>query len=92
LLDRAAIEDTFARLLDRTNGWGALAEEHFGRMVEPNHLRRCLDLLEGLPQLDDEDALSAWLERIEDDDGSDLSEPARGLLLTEFLDRGYEQT
>jgi hypothetical protein len=92
LLDREAVEGAFARLLDSTNGWGALAEEHFGRIVEPNHLRRCLDLLEGLPQLDDEDALSAWLERIEDDDGSDLSEPARGLLLTEFLDRGYEQT
>jgi hypothetical protein len=91
LLDRQAIEDAFARLLDSTNGWGALAEEHFGRIVEPNHLQRCLDLLEGLPRLDDDQALSAWLERIEDD-GSDLSEPARRLLLTEFLDRGYEAT
>jgi hypothetical protein len=35
LLDRAAIEGAFARLLDRTDGWGALAEEHFGRIVEP---------------------------------------------------------
>jgi hypothetical protein len=91
LLNRAAVEDAFARLLDRTNGWGTLAEEHFGRIVEPNHLRRCLDLLEGLPQLDDEEALSAWLDRVEDD-GSDPSEPARRLLLSEFLDRGYEGT
>ena len=58
-------------------------------LVEPNHLRRCLDLLEGLPRLDNEDALDAWLERIEDD-GSDLAEPAGRLLLTEFLDGGYE--
>jgi hypothetical protein len=89
LHDRAAIEDAFARLLDSHSGWGALADEHFGRIVEPNHLQRCLDLLEGLPRLDDDDALDAWLERIEDD-GSDLSEPARRLLLKEFLDRGYE--
>jgi hypothetical protein len=91
LLDREAIEDAFASLLDRTNGWGMLADEHFGRIVEPNHLQRCLDLLEGLPQLDDDEALSAWLERIEDD-GSDLSGPARRLLLSEFLDRGYEES
>ena len=90
LLDRAAVEDAFARLLDTTGGWGELAEEHFGRIVEPNHLRRCLDLLEGLPRLDDDEALSTWLERIEDD-GSDLNEPARRLLLKEFLDRGYEE-
>ena len=89
LLDRAAVEDAFAKLLDNSGGWGALADEHFGRIVEPNHLRRCLDMLEGLPRLDDQDALDAWLERIEDD-GSDLAEPARRLLLKEFLDRGYE--
>jgi hypothetical protein len=90
LLDRATIEHAFARLLDSTQGWGELADDHFGRIVEPDHLRRCLDLLEGLPRLDDEEALSAWLERIEDD-GSDLGEPARRLLLKEFLDRGYEE-
>jgi hypothetical protein len=28
---------------------------------------------------------------LEDDDGSDLSEPARRTLLKEFLDRGYEE-
>src|SRR5262245_30429051 len=62
-----------------------------GRHGRPtnNHLRRCLDLIEGLARLDDEEVLAAWLERIEDD-GSDLSEPARRLLLTEFLDRGDE--
>jgi len=90
LLSREELEEAFARLLDRTDGWDALADEHFGRIVEPNHLRRCLDLLEGLPRLDDEEAIAKWLERIEDD-GSDLSEPARRLLLTEFLDGGYEE-
>jgi hypothetical protein len=90
LLSRSALENAFARLLDLYSGWGALADEHFGRIVEPNHLQRCLDLLDDLPRLDDEGALDAWLERIEDD-GSDLAEPARRLLLKEFLDRGYEE-
>jgi hypothetical protein len=40
---------------------------------------------------DDDDALSVWLVRIEDD-GSDLGGSARRLLLTDFLDRGYEET
>jgi hypothetical protein len=82
------IEDAFARQLDAGEGWGALAEEHYGRIVEPNHLRRCLDILQRLPRLDE---LDAWLDEREDDDGSDLSEPARRALLREFLDRGYEE-
>jgi hypothetical protein len=89
IIGRGQIEDAFFKLTTSTGGWSALADEHFGRVVEPNHLRRCLDLLERLPRLDDEEALSAWVERIEDD-GSDLTEPARRLLLKEFLDRGYE--
>ena len=34
-------------------------------MVEPNHLQRSLDILAGLPRLDDPDAVSAYLERDE---------------------------
>jgi hypothetical protein len=90
LLDRAVLEDAFAKLLDTNEGWGSLAEEHFGRIVEPNHLRRCLDMLDDLPRHDDQHALDIWLKRV-DDDGSDLSEPARRLLLKEFIDRGYEE-
>src|SRR5262245_4115136 len=88
LLDREAIEDAFARQLDASEGWGALAEEHYGRIVEPNHLQRCLDILQRLPRLDE---LDAWLADREDDDGSDLPEPARRALLREFLDGGYEE-
>jgi hypothetical protein len=87
LLDRAAVEDAFARLLDLTEGWGDLATEHYGRLVEPNHLRRCLDLLDRLPRLDDETS-SFWSES---DDGSDLPEQARRQLLREFLDSGYRE-
>jgi hypothetical protein len=86
LLDRQAIEDAFARQLDDVEGWGALASEHFGRIVEPNHLQRCLDILDRLPRLDE---LDSWV--FDDDDGSDLSEAARRQLLREFLDRGYEE-
>jgi hypothetical protein len=88
LLDRQTIEDAFARQLDASEGWGALAEEHYGRIVEPNHLQRCLDILQRLPRLDE---LDAWLDEREDDDGSDLPEPARRALLREFLDGGYEE-
>jgi len=88
LLDREAIEDAFARQLDASDGWGALAEEHYGRIVEPNHLQRCLDILERLPRLDE---LDKWVDAREGDDGSDLPESARRTLLREFVDRGYEE-
>jgi hypothetical protein len=89
LLDRAAVEDAFAGLLDLDGGWGSLATEHHGRLVEPNHLQRCLDLLHQLPRLDDREAMEHWLK--EYDDGPDLPEPARRKLLSEFLDLGYEE-
>jgi hypothetical protein len=88
LLGRDKIEDAFASHLDDIQGWGALAEEHYGRLVEPNHLQRCLDILHRLP---DADELDGWLEDLESDDGSDLSDEARRQLLHEFLDRGYEE-
>jgi hypothetical protein len=91
LLDRAAIEAAFAALVDSTNSWGDLADEHFGRLVESNHLQRCLDLLQGLPRLDDDGAVAAWLEAHDRNDGSDLPDLARRKLLSEFLDRGYEE-
>ena len=78
-------------MLDSTNSWGELAAEHFGRLVEPNHLQRSLDLLQRLPRLDDQSAVDAWLEERESDDGSDLPEAARRRLLSEFLDSGYEE-
>jgi hypothetical protein len=88
LLDRQTIEDAFAAQLDQTEGWGALASAHFGRIVEPNHLQRCLDSLARLPKLNEMDS---WLEELEADDGSELSEAARRAVLREFLDRGYEE-
>jgi hypothetical protein len=88
LLDRTDIESAFARHLDDIQGWGALAEEHYGRLVEPNHLQRCLDILHRLP---DADELDGWLEDLDSDDGSDLSKEARRDLLREFLDHGYEE-
>jgi hypothetical protein len=91
LLDRRAVEAAFAALVDSTNSWGELADEHFGRLVEPNHLQRSLDLLQRLPRLDDRAAVDAWLEDHDANDGSDLPEAARRTLLSEFLDRGYEE-
>jgi hypothetical protein len=43
---------------ERGDAWLSLAEEHFGRVVEPDHLQRCLDVMQYVfdgqrPSLDD---------------------------------------
>lgn len=42
---------------EQGGAWDGLAEEHFGRIVEPNHLQRSLDILQTLPRLDDDEAV-----------------------------------
>ena len=69
--------------------WDELAEEHYGRMVEPNHLQRCLDILAGLPRLDDPNAVSAYLER---DDAPELDDKARRRLFDEWFTITYDVT
>jgi hypothetical protein len=44
------------------SSWIGLADEHFGRIVEPNHLTRCLDLLETFSSHSSPAALAAFLE------------------------------
>ena len=88
LLSRQDLEDAFARLLDQTAGWGILAEEHYGRIVEPDHLQRSLDMVERLAGRDSLD--SNWLDG-QADDGSDLPEAARLQLLREVFASGYEE-
>jgi len=69
------------------SAWNELAEEHFGRIVEPDHLERSLDALRRLPRLDDPDAVSAYLE---DDDAPELDEKAKRTLFEEWFVSTYE--
>jgi hypothetical protein len=89
LLERDLFQNAFTDLLDRTDGWGALADDHFGRLVEPNHLQRCLDILSTLPPISDSAALDAWIDEAEG--LSDLAPEARRLLLEDVLDTRYEE-
>jgi hypothetical protein len=90
VIDRPFLEGAFTALLDNTCGWGELADEHFARIVEPNHLQRCMDMFTGLRRLDNDEGWAEWIEAIDDNDGSDLSHEARRKLLREYLDKGYE--
>lgn len=69
--------------------WLALAEEHFGRIVEPNHLQRSLDLLTSLPALDDAGALSDWLERRSGESAA-LPDHIRQRLFDDWFATSYE--
>ncbi len=71
------------------SAWNELAEEHFGRIVEPNHLERSLDVLRRLPRLDDPDAVAAYLE---DDDVPELDEKAKRTLFEEWFALTYSVT
>ena len=66
--------------------WDTFAEEHYGRIVEPNHLERSLDLLRRLPHLDDPGSLSAFLEH---DDAPELDDQARQRLFDEWFAIAY---
>ena len=90
LLARDLFLDAFTGLLNRTDGWGALADDHFGRLVEPNHLQRSLDILSTLPPISDSKALDAWIDQAQGD-SSDLTPEARRLLLDDVLDTRYEE-
>jgi hypothetical protein len=69
------------------SAWNELAEEHFGRIVEPDHLERSLGALRRLPRLDDPEAVSAYLE---DDDAPELDEKAKQTLFEEWFASTYE--
>ena len=71
---------------ERGGARNELAERALGRMVEPDHLQRCLDILAGLPRLDDPDAVSAYLEG---DDAPDLDDKARRRLFDEWFATTY---
>jgi hypothetical protein len=68
--------------------WAALAEEHYGRMVEPDPLRRSLDILRTLPRLDDLQALDTFL-RQQEADSAAMDDHTRQRLFDEWFAEAY---
>ncbi|MFO7572501.1 MAG: hypothetical protein R6W48_07885 [Gaiellaceae bacterium] len=65
--------------------WALLASEHYGRMVEPDHLTRSLDVLRTMPSLD---RVGDWLEELERE-SDELSCEARQRLFDEWFETAY---
>ncbi len=89
LLPAAVVRQAYFDLLqwdDRVGGdaWVSLSEEHFGRIVEPNHLQRSLDILHRAAEAPDR-----WLEDLEaESDESD--DDYRQRLFDEWFETAYE--
>ena len=75
---------------EQRGAWATFAEEHYGRIVEPNHLQRSLDLLQTLPSLDNPGAISAWLAE-RDAVSATLPDQARQRLFDEWFARAYDE-
>jgi hypothetical protein len=75
---------------ERGGAWDSLAEEHYSRIVEPNHLQRSLDILQTLPQLDDDEAAERWLAE-RDGSGDPMPDHARRKLFDEWFAAAYEE-
>jgi hypothetical protein len=71
--------------LERGDAWAMLAEQHYGRIVEPNHLERSLDILRRLAEVKD---LDAWFERGKVESAA-MPDHARQRLLDEWFETAY---
>ena len=61
---------------------------HYGRIVEPNHLQRSLDILHTLPRLDDPTTVDAWLNG---DNDPPIDTQTRERLFQEWFQSAYEE-
>jgi hypothetical protein len=75
---------------EQGGAWLGIAEEHHGRIVEPNHLERCLDLLETLPHVHDQEAVDNWL-AWRDAESAALPNVARQRLFEEWFEGAYDE-
>jgi hypothetical protein len=66
--------------------WAMLASDHYGRIVEPNHLRRSLDILETLPPLE---SFDEWQEDLARESAA-MSYEARWRLFDEWFSTSLE--
>ncbi len=69
--------------------WATLAEQYYGRLVEPNHLQRSLELLQTLPSLDNPEAISGWVAEREADSAA-LPDQVRQRLFDEWFASAYD--
>lgn len=87
LLPEAVVRQAYFDFLqwqerDQGDAWALLAEEHFGRIVEPNHLRRSLDILHRAVE-------DSWLEDLEAE-SSGFDDDFRQRLFDEWFETTYE--
>ena len=61
--------------------WAMLASDHYGRMVEPNHLQRSLDILETMGTLESFNDMQEDLQR----ESAAMSHKARQRLFDEWF-------
>jgi hypothetical protein len=96
LVSRTTVRQAYFDLLqwwecEQGSAWLDLAEEHYGRIVEPNHLQRCLDMLQSLPLLDDSEAISTWFAK-RNAESEAMSDHARQRLFDEWFVGTYDET
>lgn len=95
LITESVIRQIYFDLLqwwEREQGgaWATFADENYGRIVEPNHLQRSLDLLKALPRLDEPKAISAWLAE-RDAESAALPDQARQRLFDDWFAGAYDE-
>ena len=95
LIPRAVVRQAYFDLLqwwegDRGSAWVDLAEAHFGRMVEPDHLQRTLDIVESLPSFAEAAAVGQWLDE-RDTESAAMSDHVRQRLFDEWFNGSYDE-
>jgi hypothetical protein len=88
LLPEAVVRQAYFDLLqwqEREHGdaWACLAHEHFGRIVEPNHLQRSLDILHRVAEAPN------WLEELAEESAG-YDDDFRQRLFDEWFETAYE--
>jgi hypothetical protein len=89
LLPEAVVKQAYFDFLqwhEREGGaaWACLAHEHFGRIVEPNHLRRSLDILHRAAE-----APNDWLEELAEESAG-YDDAVRQRLFDDWFETAYE--
>jgi hypothetical protein len=89
LLPEAVVKQAYFDFLqwqeqESPGAWACLAEEHFGRIVEPNHLQRSLDILHRVAE-----APNDWLEELAEESAG-YGDAFRQRLFDEWFETAYE--
>lgn len=93
LVSRSALKRAYFDLMEwleqeQGSAWIGLADEHFGRIAEPNHLQRCLDLFDMFSAASGLDAVQEMLERRTAESAA-MPYAVRRRLFDEWFELGY---